>query len=80
MYTHKQQSREIALEEKYGAMPQHPGIINIYMSTAIYYMNTMAQIRNFITMQFPLIILTALIGSKEFGFHYTLQLKKLGKQ
>lgn len=43
-------------------------------------MNTMAQIRNFITMQFPLIILTALIGSKEFGFHYTLQLKKLGKQ
>lgn len=37
MYTHIQQSREIALEEKYGAMPRHPGIINIYMSTAIHY-------------------------------------------
>lgn len=37
MYTHIQQSREIVLEEKYGAMPQYLGIINMYMSTAIHY-------------------------------------------
>lgn len=53
---------------------------HIYVYSHPLHVSTMAKIHNFITMQFPLIILTALISSKEFGFHYILQLKKLGKQ
>lgn len=47
MYTHIQQSRA-AFEEKYGAVPQHPGITIIYTSTDIHY--TQVLWRRFITL------------------------------
>lgn len=48
MYTDLQQSRAIAFKEKYGAISQHPGIINIHTSTDIHY--TRALWHRFITL------------------------------